>query len=89
MIEFEFDEVKSQTNEIKHGINFIDAQRIWDGIVLEQSTLYPNEDRYLNIGDIDGRFWTAIVTYRNKVTRIISVRRSRKQEILDYVENIR
>jgi uncharacterized DUF497 family protein len=89
VIEFEFDEVKSQINEIKHGINFIDAQRIWDGIILEQSTLYPNEDRYLNIGNIDGKFWTAIVTYRDKVTRIISVRRSRKQEILDYVENIR
>ncbi|GHV90524.1 toxin [Spirochaetia bacterium] len=86
-MQFEFDEAKSYANEIKHGINFVDAQRLWNGDVLEFSTDYPDEVRYLNIGNIDGKFWTAIITYRGNVTRIISVRRSRKQEVLDYVEN--
>ena len=30
MITFEFDKAKSQANLSKHGINFIDAQALWD-----------------------------------------------------------
>ncbi|GHT52735.1 toxin [Bacteroidia bacterium] len=87
-VEFEFDNDKSVSNEAKHGINFVDAQKLWTGDVLEQLTQYPDEERYLNIGNIDGKFWTAVITYRESVTRIISVRRARKQEVLDYVESI-
>ncbi|GHT40348.1 toxin [Bacteroidia bacterium] len=86
-VEFEFDNDKSESNRAKHGIDFVTAQRLWASDVLEQLTQYPDEKRYLNIGSIDGQFWTAIVTYRESVTRIISVRRARKQEVLDYVES--
>ncbi|GHT01725.1 toxin [Bacteroidia bacterium] len=86
-VKFEFDNDKSVSNRAKHGINFVDAQKLWNDDVLELSTQYPNEERYLVIGHIEGKFWTAVITYRENVTRIISVRRARKQEVLDYVES--
>jgi len=38
-------------------------------------------DLILLIGKIDGKFWSAVVTYRDGNIRIISVRRSRKEEV--------
>jgi uncharacterized DUF497 family protein len=43
-----------------------------------------DEPRYLIIGMIEGKHWSAVVTYRSKNTRLISVRRSRKEEIEFY-----
>jgi len=78
---FEFDEKKSSANQTKHGINFIDAQLLWDDPdILEIPAKTTDEPRYLLIGRIKGKLWSAIVTYRNENIRIISVRRSRKEE---------
>lgn len=80
-MEFEYDPHKSDINLAKHGIDFEDAQRLWDGPVLEVPTYAgTDEQRTLNIGMIDGRHWSAITTDRNGRTRIISVRRSRDNE---------
>ena len=78
---FEFDQVKSEENFKKHGINFNDAQELWndpDCIVIPARTV--DEKRYLLIGKIYDKIWSAIFTIRNKKIRIISVRRSRKNE---------
>lgn len=78
---FEYDPLKSQRNAIKHGIDFIEARKIWhDEDHLDMESKYPNEDRFLIIGKINHKLWTAIVTYRLFRIRIISVRRSRKDE---------
>lgn len=34
MLIFEFDEIKSQANLVKHGIDFVDAQLLWDDPML-------------------------------------------------------
>ena len=48
MITFEFDEVKSQANLLKHGINFVDAQALWnDPSLLEVPAKTEDEPRYL------------------------------------------
>jgi len=81
-MEFEFDHRKSQINKKKHGINFIEAQALWndlDHIEIPAKTI--DEERFLIIGKISDKCWSAIITYRNEKTRIISVRRSRKEEI--------
>ena len=78
---FEYDPVKSEDNLKKHGINFDDSQELWndpDCIVIPAKTL--DEKRYLLIGKIHDKMWSAIFTIRNKKIRIISVRRSRKNE---------
>jgi len=79
---FEFDRRKSQANLARHGIDFIEAQRLWDDPeLLGIPARIRDEPRYLLIGRIEGRFWSAVVTYREERIRIISVRRSRKEEV--------
>jgi uncharacterized DUF497 family protein len=81
MITFEFDEVKSQANLLKHGINFGDAQLLWnDPGLLEIPAKTEDEPRYLVIGVINNEHWSAVITYRGVNIRLISVRRSRPEE---------
>jgi len=78
---FEFDKQKSKRNKEKHGIDFVEAQRIWEDpevVMIPAKTI--SESRYLLIEKSDNRIWSAIFTLRNQKIRIISVRRSRKNE---------
>ena len=84
MAAFEFDPAKSRTNKDKHGIDFVEAQSLWNGPVIEILGDYPGENRSLVVGQHGGKHWTAIVTDRDSVIRIISVRRARAQEIERY-----
>ena len=85
MITFEFDEAKSQANLQKHGINFIDAQNLWnDPRLLEIPAKTEDEPRYLMIGLIQDKHWSAVITYRGSKIRLISVRRSRTEEVILY-----
>ena len=85
MITFEFDGTKSQANLLKHGIHFIDAQALWDDPnLLEIPANTEDEPRYLIIGLIQSKHWSAIITYRGSNVRLISVRRSRTEEVALY-----
>lgn len=82
MPDFEYDERKSTSNLEKHGIDFVDAQAIWlDPDLLEIPAKIEDEPRYLAIGKIGFKHWSAVITYRKGTIRIISVRRSRKEEV--------
>ena len=82
MYEFEFDPDKSARNKQKHGIDFLEAQQLWDDPdLLEIPAKIEDEARFLIIGTIGPKHWSGIVTYRNENIRIISVRRSRKEEV--------
>ncbi len=84
-MKFEYDEPKNRVNIEKHGIDFMTAQEIWhDEMMLEIVLDFPEEQRIMCIGKITKKYWTAIITYRAEYIRIISVRRSRKKEILRY-----
>ena len=88
MRDVDFDPEKSKANSEKHGIDFESAQEIWlDSDVLEIPTKSTEEPRYLVIGQIESKHWSAVVTYRDEKIRIISVRRSREKEVILY-ENI-
>ncbi len=85
MTEFEFDATKSNVNKEKHGIDFMEAQALWydcDYIEIPLKTI--DESRFLVVGKILKKHWSAIITYRNQKVRLISVRRSRKEEIEIY-----
>ncbi|MBN1158292.1 MAG: BrnT family toxin [Bacteroidales bacterium] len=78
---FEFDEQKSNSNKIKHGIDFKGAQRLWnDPERVEIQAKNLDEQRYMIIGRIDETIWAAIFTYRGKNIRIVSVRKARENE---------
>jgi uncharacterized protein len=81
MLKFEFDPEKSRINKKKRGIDFIEGKVLWDDIdLLEIKAKIVDEERFLIIGKIDLKFWTAVVTYRENRIRIISIRTSRKNE---------
>ena len=84
MLGFEFDLRKSSLNREKHGIDFLQAQEIWSGLVLEFQVRVEPEPRLLVIGKIGEKYWTAVVTKRADRIRIISVRRSREEEKAEY-----
>lgn len=84
-MEFEFDPQKSDFNKTKHGIDFISAQQLWEDssrIVVPART--SDEPRYLLIGKVAAKHWSAVFTLREETIRIISVRRSRPEEIEIY-----
>ncbi|MFT5140764.1 MAG: uncharacterized DUF497 family protein [Rhodothermales bacterium] len=82
---FEFDTSKSESNLQKHGIDFIEAQALWsDSNLLEIPAKTLDEPRFLVIGVIEQKHWSAVVTYRNGKIRLISVRRSRDEEVTLY-----
>ena len=84
-MQFEFDEAKSRSNQLKHGIDFEAAQRLWlDERRIEIPARTVDEPRFLVIGLIDGEHWSAVITYRGEVIRLISARRSRRQERIVY-----
>lgn len=81
-MEFEFDPHKSLANLAKHGIDFESAQELWcDEERVEVEVDREGEPRFLVVGRMAGKHWTAVITYRGTSTRIISVRRARKKEV--------
>lgn len=85
MCTFEYDERKSNSNRRKHGIDFVEAQALWeDPYLIEIPALTSDEERFLVIGKIGGKHWSAVITPRDGNIRIISVRRSRAEEVEIY-----
>lgn len=81
-MDFEFDPRKSERNQQKHGIDFVEAQALWDDPdLLEIPARTTDEPRSLVIGKIGETHWSGIITYRGEKIRIISVRRSRPEEV--------
>ena len=84
-MQFEFDKKKSISNKRKHGIDFLDGQALWDDPErLELPAKTVGEQRYMLIGKICGKHWSAVFTIRGERTRIISVRRARRNEVEAY-----
>ena len=81
-MDFEFDPLKSAANKAKHGIDFLEAQALWsDPALLEIPARTTDEPRFLVIGRIHRKHWSAVITYRGQTIRLISVRRSRLEEV--------
>ena len=79
---FEWDSRKALSNKKKHGIDFGGAQALWeDPDLIEIPARTTDEPRFLVVGRIGDRHWSGIVTYREDRMRIISVRRSREEEM--------
>jgi uncharacterized DUF497 family protein len=84
-MEFEFNAKKSSSNKMKHGIDFGEDRKLWDDPdLIEIPVRTSDEPRFLVVGRILGRFWSGVITYRGDKVRIISVRRSRKEEVNIY-----
>lgn len=84
-MDFEFDLAKSESNAKKHGIDFVEAQLLWaDDNRIEIPARTEDEPRFVVIGCIGDKHWSAVITYRDDRIRLISVRRSRPEEVVSY-----
>jgi uncharacterized DUF497 family protein len=85
LMPFEFDPDKSASNLTKHGIDFVEAQQLWEDLRrIETSARSSDEPRSQVIGTMDGKVWSAFITYRGENIRVISVRRARDEEEEQY-----
>lgn len=87
-MKFVFDSQKSAANKQKHGIDFVEAQELWDDwdLLEIQAKIVEDENHCLVIGKIGIKHWSAVITYRGDTIQIISVRRSREKEV-EYYES--
>ena len=87
-IEFEYDPGKSAANRLKHGISLEEVQKLWlvSRIIIQAHSV--DEPRYMVIGRLEDKFYSCVFTMRGSVIRLISARRSRKEEELIYHEKI-
>ena len=84
-MEFEYDPAKSLSNKDKHGIDFVEARSLWDDERrIEAPARSVGEARFVTIGKIGARIWTAVWTPRGGIVRLISVRRARDGEVKAY-----
>lgn len=87
-MEFEYDPQKSLSNKQKHGVTFEEAVDLWnDPFVIEVPIKGLDEERHMVIGKLNHKIWSAIITYRGNKVRLISVRRSREDEVNHYEKN--
>jgi uncharacterized DUF497 family protein len=82
---FEYDPEKSAENKGKHGLDFEEAQALWnDAALVEIPARVTDELRWVVIGKLEEKHWSAVVTRRGENIRLISVRRSRDEEVAIY-----
>ena len=69
----------------REGRAVVEAQRLSnDPMLLEIPAKTEDEPRFLVIGEIEGRHWSAVITYRGSHVRSVSVRRARTEEVAFY-----
>lgn len=86
-MKYEWDDNKSASNKLKHGIDFEDAKKLWDDpLKVEIQASFMDEERFILIRKMKSNIWTAIYTIRGESIRIISVRRAMKKEASLYVQ---
>jgi uncharacterized protein len=80
-INFEFDLDKSPGNKLKHGIDFEEAQKLWDDPkLISVSAKDVNEPWFAIVAMLHEQLWFAVYTVRSSSIRIITVRRARNYE---------
>ena len=79
---FEYDPGKSAENKVKHGVDFEEAQTLWsDPALLEIPARVSDEPRWVVIGKMNEKYSSYVTTRRGDYVRLISVRRSRDEEV--------
>jgi uncharacterized protein len=84
-MDFEWDEEKRAINLEKHGLDLIDAAKLFDGRpVFTYSSQRHGEERFLTVGQLTDRFFAVVWTEREEAIRLISFRSARNAEERKY-----
>jgi len=77
----EWDEAKRLENIRRRGLDFEDADLMFDGRpVTTAASRRNNEDRFVSTAEIDRKLYTVVWTWRAENQRIISFRRTSRGE---------
>jgi uncharacterized protein len=87
---YTWDEAKRKANLRKHGIDFADAPKIFEGLTFtaEDDRESYGERRFLTLGLLDDQIVSVTHTERRDQIRIISIRKARKHEARFYFSQI-
>jgi uncharacterized protein len=87
---FTWDARKRLENFRKHGIDFADAYRIFDGYTVTEEDVLGSygERRFTTLGFLNGRVVSIAHTERASCTRVISIRKATRYETQTYFEKI-
>lgn len=89
-MEFAWDEAKCRANFAKHGIDFRDAEQVFEGITItaEDNRKDYGEKRYISLGRLAGIVVVIVYTERSEKFRIISMRNANQKERRAYEEKV-
>ncbi|WP_072621684.1 BrnT family toxin [Spirulina major] len=83
-MEFEWDKVKAQSNQLKHGVSFLEATEVFAdpySAGVHDPDHAQDEDRYLLLGlSLKGSYIVVSLTERADSIRIISARPMTRRE---------
>jgi uncharacterized protein len=87
---FSWDEAKRRGNLKKHGIDFVDVEKIFRGVTLtaEDTREAHGERRFLTLGLLDDQVVSIAHTESGDDIRIISIRKATKHEARYYFSQI-
>lgn len=87
---FEWDDKKSVENLSKHGLAFEDAEIVFSGqcFTFEDARYDYGEQRFITLGQLEGRVVVIAHTPRGRNTRIISMRKANSREQKAYKERL-
>ena len=84
-MKFEWDDAKDRSNQVKHGVSFVEAQRLFECsdnyLEIFDAEHSETEDRFIAIGPIDRGIVVVVYTEREEdLIRIIGARLADKRE---------
>jgi uncharacterized protein len=85
-MEFTWSETKRATNLKTHGLDFVDAPSVFEGLTFtfEDDRFSYNEQRFVTLGLLAGIPVSIVHTETEYEIRIISFRKATKREIIIY-----
>ena len=89
-MKFEWDENKNYSNVQQHGIDFQDAENIFDGftVTIEDDRFDYGEQRFVSFGIMYGHVIVVVHLETEAVIRIISARKATKNEQKEYFKHV-
>jgi uncharacterized DUF497 family protein len=89
-VSFTWSEANRESSFAKHGLDFVDAPRVFDGatVTVEDRRFWYGEKRYLTFGLLHQTPVSIVHTEYGEETRIISFRKSTRREAQIYFEQI-
>jgi uncharacterized DUF497 family protein len=88
---FSWSESKRQSNIADHGLDFVDAPRVFDGVTytFEDDRFAYAEERFVTLGLLDGVVVSIVHTESPQSIRVISFRKATKREQAIFFNSIK